>query len=498
MLFFKKIILSLFFCLSSVWASDIPEKDEKRIEMVLGIDKVEKLDFAPDTRVQIGNEGILNYQLIPQKREITFKGLKIGETSVIIRDTVGDIQARFIVNITQTDQSRIVKILKDFLGDIEGIEIGIKGESVYVGGKIIVPGDIGRIVLILDKYPDVLRLVELSPHTQLAIAKKMQEEIQNHSGGMKSVTVRVVNGIFWIEGVVSSDNEKVKAEKIAQIYIPDQIENLSRRLDSVKKVERSIIQNFIQVNVKKKPPSVPKILKIKAQFVELSKDYNKVFGFKWNPILAGSGGTIDFGRTTSGGVTTKASGTLSGTISNLFPKLASARGAGYARVIQSGVIIVNENETGSLNKVSEKTFSLGTGDFTKGEKVTSGFQMTVSKPQVLPKENIKMKVDLSVSSTIGTPPEKLDNKVSTTLLVKSRDSAVIGGVVVDKSATAFDRDPPDSLEVAEGGTSVFSFLRSKSYSRNKGQFVIFITPEIIESASDGTEEIKRKFRRRRQ
>ena len=38
--------------------------------------------------------------------------------------------------------------------------------------------------------------------------------------------------------------------------------------------------------------------------------------------------------------------------------------------------------------------------------------------------------------------------------------------------------------------------RGKDYATNKSQYVIFVTPEIIESASVGTEEIRKKFRRR--
>ena len=41
------------------------------------------------------------------------------------------------------------------------------------------------------------------------------------------------------------------------------------------------------------------------------------------------------------------------------------------------------------------------------------------------------------------------------------------------------------------------FLRSKSNLTSRSQFAFFVTPEIIESASDGTEEIKKKFRQRR-
>ena len=485
-----------FMLLSLSFAQDIAEDQSKQVNVVLGIDYVQKLDFDPSTKVQVGNDTILNYQIIPQKKEITFKGLKPGDTSVIIRNTVGDIKARYLVRVTASSQSKTIQELKDFIGDVEGLEIGVKGEStVFVGGKIVVPSDIGRVVIILEKYPEVVSLVELSPLTQRSIAKKMQEEIQKNSA--KDVTVRVVNGLYWLEGVVGSDAEKDRALQIAKAYLPDKIENLARRTDSVQQVKKDIIQNFISVNEDKKKQKQPdaKQLKITAQFVELTKDYNKVFGFKWTPLMSGDGGSIQIGKTTDGGVTTRSDGTLAATISNLFPKLASAKAAGHARVIQSGVIVVQDKVPGNIQKSSKKPFAIGTGEFTKSESAEAGFNLNVT-PTVLEEEKIKMDLGISVSSTQGDPPETLSNSVKTTITVKSKESAVVGGVVINKSSTDYDRNPPFGTQTAENGTALFSFLRSKSFSTNKSQFVVFITPEIIESASEGTDEIKMKFKRR--
>ena len=56
--------------------------------------------------------------------------------------------------------------LRDLLGEVEGIEIGIKGGKVVLEGAIVVPDDIGRIVTVLAAYPDVLPLIEMSKQTQ--------------------------------------------------------------------------------------------------------------------------------------------------------------------------------------------------------------------------------------------------------------------------------------------------------------------------------------------
>jgi pilus assembly protein CpaC len=49
---------------------------------------------------------------------------------------------------------------------------------------------------------------------------------------------------------------------------------------------------------------------------------------------------------------------------------------------------------------------------------------------------------------------------------------------------------------AGAGTPLFSFIKSKEYYTERVQYVFFITPEIMESASTGTSEVERKFRKK--
>jgi pilus assembly protein CpaC len=141
-----------------------------------------------------------------KKREIIFKGVAQGKTSVTIRDDVGVIRDKYIVNVTADGSSTKVLELRELIGDVEGIEILIKGGKIVIEGEIIVPSDIGRIARVLGAYPDVIPLIEMSPQTQRIIARKMQEEINRNN--MKDVTVRVVNGDYWLEGVVNSESKK--------------------------------------------------------------------------------------------------------------------------------------------------------------------------------------------------------------------------------------------------------------------------------------------------
>ncbi len=496
----RNLILFIFLC-TMLWVLKAKAEGpiKKTVEIIIGISYTEMLDFVPSTQLIVGDTSKISYIPIPQKKRITFNGLKTGQTSVQIMDTAGNIKREILFTITENSKSKLLQKLRAYLGDIEGIEIGIKGGRVYVGGQIVVPGDIGRIVVVLNEFDnDIIRLVELSPHTQQVIAKKMEEEI--HKNHMNQVQVRVVNKAFWLEGVVNSKAEKERAFRIANAYMPDKIESLASRTNSVAQVQgREWIQDFISISSKKPPQPVPKMIKITAQFVELTKDYMRTFGFKWSPTLS-TGGSIEFGKTTKDGVTTRGTGTLSGVISNLFPKLASAKNAGHARVIQQGVVLAQNGVQATISKGSTKRYTAGTGEFTKDGVAEAGFNVKVV-PTIMQNENIQLRTGIEVSSNVGEPPETLKNTISTTVVVKSKESAVIGGVVINKSSTAYDKDPPFGKSQVDpdnpDASTLFSFLRSKSYLSSKSQFVIFITPEIVESASTGTEAVKRKFRRRR-
>jgi pilus assembly protein CpaC len=471
---------------------------EKPIEVQIGIDYIHKVDFDyPSGGISIGGDNI-SVKSDRARRELVIKGLKQGPgTSITIRDTSNDIREKLIVSVTATGKSKIVTELRELIGDVEGIEIGIKGDKVYVGGEIIVPGDIGRIGTVLSAYPETLVLVEMSPQSQRVIARKMMDELSK--SGLKDVSVRVVNKAFWVEGVVSSQGKKDTAFKILKNYLPDSLQSLAQRTGgSGAKVQiRDDLVDFVSVNEKKEPQPAPKMVKIMSQFVELSKDYSKLFAFKWSPLQSDGDSSISLGQTQQGGVDARGSNSLTATISNLFPKLNSAKSAGYARVVQSGMVVVKDNTRGSITKTTAIPYTLGTGDFTRAAEANITFDLGVT-PQILEQEKIDLNTSVTVTIPAGTGangvPSTTKNTLTAQVIVKSKESAVIGGVVQNTSSTAYDKDDPAPAK--DPVQPLFRLIRSKNYRVGKSQFVIFITPEIIDSAASGSEEIRKKFRRR--
>lgn len=493
--------------INSLWAQDSAAGtnqssiQEKQLEVAIGIDHIEKLDFDYHTKIIIGNDQLLKIIMIPNKREMIFKGLKPGRTTVTVRDNVGDVRLRYTVVVTATGKSNVVSELRELIGDVEGLEIGIKGGKVFVGGEIVVPNDIGRVSKVLASYPEVLTLIEMSPQSQRVIARKMADELARNN--LKDVSVRVVNKAFWLEGVVSSPDKKDLAMVIARAYLPPKILSLSESGEGrfAAPSDASDIIDFIAVNPKKEPQPAPKMIKISSQFVELSKSYNRIFSFRWAPLMGADNSSISIGpQGSSGGaqggdIITKSSGTLSATISNLFPKLNSAKTAGYARVIQSAMVITRNEKSASITKDTSIPFSVGSGEFTKASTANVGITVNV-EPRILEEEKIELAVSISIKLQVGSSqtPIVTNNSVNTTLIIKSTESAAIGGVVQNQSTTDYDADPGSGGEDAP--SPLFNLNRSKAYVSQKSQYVIFITPEIIESAAAGTEEIRKKFRRR--
>jgi pilus assembly protein CpaC len=83
--------------------------------------------------------------------------------------------------------------------------------------------------------------------------------------------------------------------------------------------------------------------------------------------------------------------------------------------------------------------------------------------------------------------------------MKSGEVAAVAAVNKHDVSTSFNRDDPSPVSFQNGASgaqtkALFTLQRSKNTSKAKGQFVIFVSPQIIENASDGTEDLKKNFR----
>jgi pilus assembly protein CpaC len=349
----------------------------------------------------------------------------------------------------------------------------------------------------------VMNMTSLSPLGMQVLAKKIESDIKNFA---PNVTTRVVNGVIFLEGSVKSVDEARRADQIASIYVPEvHVTTLVERDKDTSRLPnapRSLIRNFIQIEP---PPQKKqeKLVRVTIHFVELSKDYSKFFGFKWEPgftsepqIAIGQGTT---GATSAGGMS------FSATISSLIPKLKSAQDAGYARVLKTGTLIVRSGQPAKLDELTQFPFVVsGPNGQTSPGATPVGLSIGVTPMILGQSEDIQMDLNMNQIDLVSLPanggaPITSTHKVETKIYVKSKESAAVAGVNSTDVGTSFNKDDPNSgsFNSNANGTqtdAMFTLKHTKNYSKKKSQFVIFVTPEIIDNASDGSEDLKRNFR----
>ena len=88
-------------------------------------------------------------------------------------------------------------------------------------------------------------------------------------------------------------------------------------------------------------------------------------------------------------------------------------------------------------------------------------------------------------------PMVSSNSMVTTIIVRSAQSAAVGGLISNTSSTDYNKLPK-----ANATDPLISLYASKAFQRQQSQFVVFVTPIIKASASQGAEKIKQKFKLR--
>lgn len=508
---FSKLLISVFrnsYCVAisgllgiaitqTVFAqvTETREPEPEVREVVAGSVNIVEVDL-PGGRAESGDPKLLTIQGIPGSNQIKVFPLKAGSTNLLILDNRGKVRKNIKYVITATDLSLKVENMRALLDNIEGITINSVGDKIVIDGELVVPKDLDRIINVSEAFGGakggVLNLVQISRVSQRVIGERIEAEIRK-APQAQNITVRVANDTFFLEGVVDSPADRVRAENIARTFVPEVLTSRSVADGILREVRKQAIRNEILVN-EQPPPPPPKMIRTTFHFVELSKDYLKTSFLKWSPSLS-SGAGIAFGQSQTGGVGATSGGTFSGTISNLIPRLQRATGGGYGRVLFSSVLISKDGTNVSVNRSDEIPFvvNAGTGSITT-EKARAGVQISVT-PTIVGNDSVELtKTEFEFSTLIGTgtsdPPRTKSTNLINTTIVRSGDSAVLGGLISSNMSLSADKDP----ESADGqaGAPLFTLLRSREFRNDKSQFLVFVTPQIIDDAAEGTADIKKK------
>ncbi len=471
------------------------DEDAKYIHLTIGLEETIDLPKLPKRISMKGDYA----RIVTATRTDDLKSLKLvpkreGFRSLTIHDKrTGKMLVKYRIEVKKSQLDKVVRELQSLLGDIEGISIKVMNARVVIDGQVLLPKDLRRIGGVVKQYGDqVVSLVAMSPLAMKKIAEFISRDINN-----PEIEVRTVNDWIVLEGYANSEAESQKAESIAKLYMPEIVnyvapndEQLTATVANRKPAGVPVLNNLLIKEGPAAPP--PKLIQIVVHFVELAKDYQKAFNFEFVPRLDDGSG-ISFGNQ---GAQSSATTSIVGTITNLLPKLNWAKTHGHARVLESTSLIVQDGRQGTIAQNTKQPYPIIGPDNTQG----TGFADVGLTANVTPKISadksgtVSMDLNFELSNLTGfssrSEPIVAKNSVVTSVSVRDRQSAAIGGLIKNSTTTDYNR-PPEGLQNA-----ILSIYASKKFQRAQTQFVVFVTPIIKTSASTGSEQIKKKFRMR--
>lgn len=467
----------------------------RQLNLIVGVEHDEEF-LIPDIELTIGGrteyfdinriKGTDYFRILPKKTGSGITTLKDKKTGQII------VEIRF--DIRGDEIEKTLREVQAMLADIEGIEFKIYGGMVYIDGYVLIPHDLIRIAQVIEPLKDrVKSLATLSPIARKKIADFITNDINN-----PEVKITAVGDFLKLEGQVNSQAEKDRIKQIVSLYIPDIVTEVAPSQDHIKIFGRktgsidSLIIDLITIKKdeeKVDPP--PKMIQIVAHFVKFGDNYDKSFSFKFNPAVS---------STSANG--TPANSTIDSTIAllnNLLPKLNWAKTHGYAKILDTASVLVQDKISGSINRTITTAGTplppAGPGLLPTPRDVNATVSLKVTpiikseRSGLIELKNLEVRV-----STSGSKVEASANtEVVTTISVRDRQSAAFGGVIKKSTESNFGTPATSSTDPRE---PIINLTAEKDFKRINSQFVVFVTPIIKSSASSGVEQVKKKFRLR--
>jgi pilus assembly protein CpaC len=505
-----------------VWADDEEDKEEgekvkvikgreRSLTLALGLSRTLEFPFEIGP-IDITDPELLKYTRITengQTRKLLLVPKNSGTTDMTIKDSTGAPKISYTIRVTREDVGQVMSQLDELLGDIEGLKIKTVGGTIILDGDIILPKDFLRINRVLDAIKErdpkkkeipIRNLATISKVTMNIIAERIEREI-----GSPEIQARVINNNLFLEGTAEGEFEADRALELAKTYLPEVVVQKTKGDGIEVKPKQSggegggmpTIIDLMRVRPRQAAPPAQDI-KITVNYVELNNEYEKSFNFEWKP-LATDNSTVKFDSSLG-----ELSANFIATISSLLPKLVNDKSHQHARVLKQQTLIVKDraDAPGSVdNSIDIYTRMVDEKGNPDLKPITVQNSLKVKAATIPGSDSIDLGIQLSYSSLLGTTggnPIIARNAIQTQVNVKNGESAALGGNAVDNAIAGYNREPTRRVDgagnSAGGSTPLFNLTRSKGFRHDKQQYVIFVTPEVIRTASAGTEAITRQFR----
>ncbi len=445
-----------------VFAASAFAEEPTRMELVSGQSATLEPGFAVD-KIAVGDPEVIGVARTSDSSMLV-NAKNAGQSNLIILGTSGQ-QKEYLIRVRAGTLDDDAAVLREMFGGMEGVEVKVVGGRLVVTGEVFNAEHYDKIAATLASMPEVINQVNMSPVMKRIVGDQIKKEI-NRPG----VVVKAIKNSFVLDGMVAVPDDIGRAEKIAGLYSKNVVNTLKVAPEALK------------------PYQKPELIEVTMHIMELSKNALRDLGVHWNPLGdMNADGTSQYSTESSGDATSKLSGTLTGTLSSLLPKMRRIKDTGEGRSLMNQVVITKQGGEAKFFAGTEIPISIAQSLGTMSVEFKKvGMTLNVS-PNIDPLSNIDTGIHVESSAVISENadgvPTISTNNLSTALNVASGQSIVLGGLIGQRELEALSLSPPDKE------ASLLQLNRRTRAGMDGWEVVVFITPSIVQNPAQAGREI---------
>jgi pilus assembly protein CpaC len=441
----------------------------------LGVGTQKVITVPGINRVAVGDATVADVKTIGNN-QLLIIGASEGKTTLLIWKNSGQ-RVSYLLSVRKQDPNEVITEIKKLLGEIEGVNVRMVGDRIYLDGQAYTQSDADRIDQVVGLYPNVKSFVKISPNAKKLVAQSLNAAFQK--AGLKNVAANVVGSTIFLEGSVESQQDLQKAELITKA-IGEKVENL------------------LTVGIKR-------MILSEVQFVEIRRESKDRYGIKYPLDIAGTvNATVNITRDLFPGNFGE----------GLFRSFATGNAQfnvgfqnndGYGRLLAQPKLVCASGEQAEFLAGGEVPIPLITNNQFAVEFKPYGVILRL-KPTADRTGNIQTnieaevsEVDQSVAVSLGSSasiPGFRTRKVKTNVTVRHGETIVLSGVFAHDEQKSVSKIP------GLGHIPIIGELfKNRAFDSNKRELVIFVTPRIVNPDSEKirtiVEDVKSRYKQAR-
>lgn len=170
---------------------------------------------VPIGDISNSNAPVVGDHVNRKSNEIVFFGNKAGEATYVIHSARNQKRITLLVRVVERDVETAAEEIRAILADLDGVTVRAVGQNVLLEGTVLLPENLLVVDETAKRYPEVINLVGLDETLMRTLAEAITDEIDR-----PGVRARAAGDVIFLEGTVTSEAEKQRAEKIAEALLP--------------------------------------------------------------------------------------------------------------------------------------------------------------------------------------------------------------------------------------------------------------------------------------